>query len=149
MPFYVLLLSPPGSGVAEAMVEGPMTAQQFEAKFGITPANSGVPGETDQGWTTEAEAQAVADKYNKQPPSKRESGTNPPDAPSDFPKLSNPLDGIQEIGHWLGVVVTAITDVSMWRSLGWLLLGGILLISGLFLWLKDKGVIPETIPVPV
>ena len=63
--------------------------------------------------------------------------------------VSNPLDFVQEIGHWIGVLVTDITDVAMWRSIGWIMLGAAMFIGGVFLWLKDKGVLPDVVPIPV
>lgn len=59
-----------------------------------------------------------------------------------LPSIPNPfgflaaLDWIQEIGHWFGIAVAAITDVHMWISLGWLTLGFWLLVIGILLWLK-------------
>jgi hypothetical protein len=44
---------------------------------------------------------------------------------------------IFDVGHWLGVLVTNLTNIAMWRSLGWLALGALLLILGLALWLKS------------
>jgi hypothetical protein len=58
------------------------------------------------------------------------------------------VGGITEIGHFIGVIASAITDGAMWRSLGWISLGGILLVIGLFLWLKDSGAL-EGLPIPV
>lgn len=48
----------------------------------------------------------------------------------------NPLDALGEIAHWAGVIVTALSDAHMWISLGWLVLGLVLIVMGILLWLK-------------
>jgi hypothetical protein len=50
------------------------------------------------------------------------------------------LAGIGEIGAVLKAFLTDITDLAFWRSLGWLILGLVLLGAGLSIWLK----IPQT-----
>lgn len=50
--------------------------------------------------------------------------------------LAGIFSGLTEIGHYFGVFVANITDVHMWISLGWLLLGLILVALGINLWLK-------------
>lgn len=47
--------------------------------------------------------------------------------------------GISEAGHWIGVFVTAVTDYHLWVSLGWLWLGVLLLIAGLYLLVRLSG----------
>jgi uncharacterized BrkB/YihY/UPF0761 family membrane protein len=49
-------------------------------------------------------------------------------APAAFSSVQNALSGIYD----------KLTDGKMWRSLGWLLLGVVLMIMGLALILKDK-----------
>jgi len=59
--------------------------------------------------------------------------------PGGGPPLPNPLGflaWIQDVGHWIGVFVASITDIHMWISIGWLLLGGFLLLVGLWLWVR-------------
>ena len=70
--------------------------------------------------------------------------------------LSNPLNWLQDIGHWLGVaahwlgeVVAHILDIHMWRSIGWITLGAVLLVLGILLWLKKENYLPSAVPVPV
>lgn len=59
-----------------------------------------------------------------------------------IPSIPNPLSllaglgWIQEIGHWAGILVSAITDLHTYISLGWLMLGFILLIIGILMWLR-------------
>lgn len=62
--------------------------------------------------------------------------------------LSNPLNWLQDIGHWLGVAahwvgeaVAHILDIYMWRSIGWITLGLVLLVAGIFLWLRKADLI--------
>ena len=58
---------------------------------------------------------------------------------------------VQSAGFFGAVTafLDALVDISTWRSLGWILLGAVLLISGIVLWLRDAGVIPQAVPVPV
>ena len=70
--------------------------------------------------------------------------------------LPNPLGWLQDIGHWLGVAahwlgeaVAHFLDWHMWRSILWVVLGAVLMITGLYLWLKQQGFVPKTTPVPV
>lgn len=61
---------------------------------------------------------------------------------STFPAVPNPfgflaaLGWIQEIGHWLGILISAATDLHTYISLGWLTLGFWMLVIGLLLWLR-------------
>lgn len=63
-----------------------------------------------------------------------------------IPSIPNPfgflaaLGWIQEIGHWAGILVSAITDLHTYISLGWLMLGFILLIIGILMWLRTTDV---------
>lgn len=61
-------------------------------------------------------------------------GPNPPPLP--HLKLPNPLAWLGGIAHWTGDLVLHLTDVAMWRSIGWILLGGLLLWWGILLWLR-------------
>lgn len=58
-----------------------------------------------------------------------------PSIPNPFAFLAA-LGWIQEIGHWLGIVVAAATDLHTYISLGWLALGFWLLLIGILLWLR-------------
>lgn len=44
---------------------------------------------------------------------------------------SGALGSLSETGHWLGVIVSNITDIHMWISLGWMALGLLLVIIGI------------------
>ena len=44
--------------------------------------------------------------------------------------------GLGAISHWIGVFVEGITNVHMWISIGWLLLGVSLVLIGIALWLR-------------
>jgi hypothetical protein len=54
------------------------------------------------------------------------------------PDIPNPLSGIGAVGHWIGLAVKHLTDGAMWRSIGWLLLGMILVIAGVYLWFRTS-----------
>ena len=49
--------------------------------------------------------------------------------------LSNPIAWLGAIAHWIGEAVAHILDVHMWRSIGWITLGIVLLVLGIFLWI--------------
>lgn len=85
-------------------------------------------------------------------------GTNailpPPGTPivGDIPAPSNPLaflGFLGDIGHWLGIAVAALTDKYTWISVGWLLLGLVLVVISLYMLGKGSGVLPSAVPVPV
>jgi hypothetical protein len=48
------------------------------------------------------------------------------------------ISSLSETGHWLGVFVSSITDVHMWISMGWLILGAILLFAGIYLLIRTS-----------
>lgn len=66
-----------------------------------------------------------------------------------FPKLPNPLGWLQDIAHWIGEAVAHFLDLYMWRSILWVALGAVLMILGIYLWLKQQGLVPKATPVPV
>lgn len=67
----------------------------------------------------------------------------------DLPHLPNPLSGIERAGKVLESAYKMITDAAMWRSLGWIILGVILIIAGIYLFLKKQDLIPDVVPIPV
>lgn len=88
------------------------------------------PNEVAGPFATEAEARAEILKLENQgqfPPA--------PSIPNPFGFLAA-LGWIQEIGHWVGLAVSAVTDIHMWISVGWLALGFWMLVVGILLWLK-------------
>jgi hypothetical protein len=64
-------------------------------------------------------------------------------------QVPNPLSGLAAIGAALAKAVGYLSDLSMWRSLGWLLLGAVLIILGIVLWLKKENFLPSVVPLPV
>lgn len=76
---------------------------------------------------------AIAGPFSKQD---AQNYLNSANAAGNFPSLPNPLAALGEIAHWAGVIVTAITDVHLYISLGWLFLGITLIWLGVALWLK-------------
>ena len=57
-----------------------------------------------------------------------------------FPTPPNPLaflSWIQEAGHYAGLLVATLTDVHLYISLGWLVLGFILLVTGIAMWVSS------------
>lgn len=59
-----------------------------------------------------------------------------------FGDIASAISGLfaplTEIGHFFGVLVTDLTDVHMYISLGWLALGMALLILGIYLWVRTS-----------
>lgn len=48
------------------------------------------------------------------------------------------LSGLSDVGSALVAFFDTITNGRMWRSLGWLLLGVVMMAAGLTLWLKTE-----------
>lgn len=114
----------PGSGFI--VVHG--TQSEVYAKYGG-------PSDVKGPYSTQADAEAAA---------KKDVGTGPgsisqtaPGQPEGLGSL-NPAAAIFAVGHWLGDAVTHLTDIYMWRSLGWLLLGILFIVSAALLLFKDQ-----------
>lgn len=106
-------------------------------------------------WVTKA---VIASRGGQPPFIIKESPTSPPDevagpfdtraeaqkwidaqslhAPDIDISLPNPFSWVGAISHWIGDAVLHLTDVSMWISIGWILLGAVLMFWGILLWLK-------------
>jgi hypothetical protein len=46
--------------------------------------------------------------------------------------------GLWSVGHWIGELVSHLTDIHMWISIGWLALGLLLLITGIMMLGKNQ-----------
>lgn len=147
MPYFVFASIPADmkQHIPHAFVTGNITEAEYQQTYGMAPANAGIPGQTNAGFPTKTAAQTAADAFNRQPGSP----LGGVDAPGAFPSIPNPLSGITEVGAVLKAFFQQITRVEMWRSLGWIALGAVLLILGVYLWLHKEGVIPNAIPIPV
>lgn len=73
---------------------------------------------------------AAADKWIS-----RQSAIHVPHLPNPVAPLLSPLS---KAAHWIGDVVLHLTDAAMWRSLGWMALGAILVIAGIYLWFRTS-----------
>lgn len=83
-------------------------------------------------FATRAEAQKVA------------ATTGKPLEPAKPPiSIPNPLSGIGAVGHWLGEAVLHAIDLPMWRSIGWIVLGAILVMAGIYLWFRTSATYKE------
>lgn len=105
------------------------------------------PGATVLGgpYTTEAQAEAAF-------PGGSAGSTAPPPGvgpPTVSQQPANPLAGLLELGHWLGQLVNDLTDYHMWISIGWLLLGLLLIVYALWTLARKTDLIPDSAPVPV
>jgi hypothetical protein len=147
--FAVASLSDPSTSSPDYIQAATAAAAEAATGKGNTTPPVGGPFATKadaQAWVTGPGAQYFgAGKTNVAPPS---------DLPvtAGTPGLSNPLAALgwlQDIGHWFGVAVTALTDKSTWISVGWLLLGLVLVIIALLILAKRTDLLPSAVPVPV
>lgn len=142
---------------------GPSTYQVFRGTEAQAQAKAflAVNGSLDGPFATKAAAQAAIDAARGQPVGTAEPAPNPnmQKIEQDIPVIGPAMSTLQNVGDAAATTATAmsaiaeffasLTQANTWRSLGWILLGAVLLISGIVLWLKQAGVIPETTPVPV
>jgi hypothetical protein len=65
--------------------------------------------------------------------------------------LPNPLSGIDRIGAVLEAAYKRVVDGAMWRSLGWILLGLVLIVAGIRMWAGKSPLPapPAVVPLPV
>jgi hypothetical protein len=54
---------------------------------------------------------------------------------------------VESMANVLAAIWADLTDGKMWRSLGWLLAGLVLMITGIWLWIGHP--LPSVVPVPV
>ncbi len=73
-------------------------------------------------YATQAAAEAAAQKLRT--------------APVPGTPIPNPFSWVGAVAHWIGDAVLHVTDVNMWISVGWILLGLLLVALGINLWLK-------------
>lgn len=125
--WWVILEASAGPPIQSGFIVVQGTAAAIHQKYG-TGAQVNGP------YATRAEAEAAGQKlsqpFGPQPPTGLPGGI-----PNPFGFLAA-LGWIQEIGHWVGLAVSAVTDIHMWISLGWLTLGFWMLVIGILLWLK-------------
>lgn len=70
-------------------------------------------------------------------------------APNPLDLLAGMLAPFTDLASVFNALYHQLTKASMWRSLGWLMLGGILFLAGVLWWAKLEGDIPDIVPVPV
>lgn len=147
MPFYVFASIPAkmATQTPHASVTGDITEADYQSTYGQTPANAGIPGQTNAGFPTKAAAQKAADAFNKNPGPAIGGVTGP----SVLPNITNPVGGIFEVGAVLKAFFQQITRVEMWRSLAWIVAGVVLILVGVTLWMRKEGLIPDAVPIPV
>ena len=101
--------------VPKLMATGRGDVQEFIAVQAATKPANAIGGP----YATQAEAEKAIIAHNSQPP-----------------KLPNPLSGIDRAGAVLEAFYKNLTDGKMWRSLGWIALGIVLIIAGIMMWMK-------------
>lgn len=68
---------------------------------------------------------------------------------NDIHRAGTNVSGVVEIGAVLKAFFLQISRVEMWRSLGWIVLGVVLILLGAYMWLNKKGFAPDAVPIPV
>jgi hypothetical protein len=135
----------PASGIKGGQRQFHIVQAKVQPVVGST-AFGGIIVQVQGPYDTQAKAQAAVGS------STGSTGTGPgianPNSQANQPP-ANPFAGLLEIAHWIGDLVTALTDARMWISLGWLLLGLILVAIAVWILGKNEGVLPDTVPVPV
>lgn len=106
---------------ADGTVLGNVTASTGKTSPGAAPAGSSEP--SNPAGAIEAEGGNVA------------------------PNLPNPFADVSGLVGEAGVLIRAVTDGKMWRSLGWLLLGLVLMLAGIYLWIGKTIPVPPVVPI--
>jgi hypothetical protein len=120
--WWIILTASSNAGSGYMIVQG--TQAEIDKKYGGPPTVRGP-------YNTKADAEKAA-----QSAVGSGSGNISTQGPPGSSTLPNPLAALGEIAHWAGVIVTHLTDLSMWISLGWIALGLVLLAVGITVWLK-------------
>jgi hypothetical protein len=107
-------------------------------------ASATTPGNVDSGpYATKAEADAALSNATA-------SGANPVSGIAANVSIPNPFSWVGAIAHWVGDLVGHLTDAAMWKSIGWMTLGIVLVIMGILLWVKQNAASgPMPVPIPV
>ena len=109
----------------------PFTVEVMQKPFpsgsGITVMIDHTGGVSGAGYPTQAAAEAAARGYKSQL----------------VPGIQSSALGIGGITSVLSAFYTNLTDGKMWRSVGWLALGIVFLVTGLYLWMKNSGMMPK------
>lgn len=125
--WWVILEASSGPPISSGFIVVQGTAAAIHAKYGTGPQ---VMGPYPTRAAAEAAGNQASQPFGPQPPTGFPGGI-----PNPFGFLAA-LGWIQEIGHWVGLAVSYVTDIHMWISLGWLALGFWMLVIGILLWLK-------------
>lgn len=133
--------------IAAIMVIGPSPAQVQQVLSTVARTEPG------QAWVAQHWVQVVKGQIVILPahlPAVNAPGAAP-GINSPLPSVTSPLAGLDEIGAVLKAAFNAVTDLGMWRCVGLILLGGVLVLAGLRLWLGKPALpkMPSVIPIPV
>ena len=71
------------------------------------------------------------------------------DITSIFSGVADTAHALDAIGSSIAAFGAMISDIYMWRSLGWILIGAIVMIAGILSWMKKAGFEPPVPPIPV
>jgi hypothetical protein len=66
-----------------------------------------------------------------------------------FSGVADTAHAIDAVGAALSAFGALISDKFMWRSLGWILIGAIVMIAGILSWMKKAGFEPPVPPIPI
>lgn len=125
--WWVIAYLPLGSPWTYKVFQGSKTQAQAEARLAVN-------GKLLGPYPSKADAEAATKKQLSNPNAK--------------PVITIPGQGaLGAIGHWIGEAVAHVLDAPMWRSIGWIALGIVLMTLGIFLWLGKAGQV-EPLPIP-
>jgi hypothetical protein len=127
--WWVILEAQAGPPIQSGFIVVQGTAAAIHAKYGTGPQ---VMGPYPTRAAAQAAGQSVSQPFGPQPPTGLPGGI-----PNPFGFLAA-LGWIQEIGHWAGILVSALTDVHTYISVGWLLLGFVLVVTGFIWWQREN-----------
>ena len=148
-PWWVVIgsSSATGSATLPAWLYEAATAADADAAA-TKDGHTGITA-TEGPFTTKAQAQTAANGITQGEAPGPGVGAVEGAASSAVSGISSAVSGISEVGHFLGKLVTDVTDGAMWRSIGWILLGLVLIVIGMVMWAGKSGANPVPIPVPV
>jgi hypothetical protein len=103
-------------------------------------------------FSSQAEAQAWASSYNTNPNSVQagsglSASTGTATAGTGEPPGASALANFSSVQNALTAFYDMLANGRMWRSLGWLLLGVVLIVTGVGMLMKDEIRLPPILPV--
>lgn len=157
--FWVVNTSPPGSGPGGSSATEYTIMEGTQADTQTLPNAGGISGPYKtvaaayKVWKAEPQNQDVSTltKIEQYLSLAEQDITHTGSGASGFAgnpqAIQNPLSGLAAIGAALAKAVGYLSDLALWKSIGWLLLGAVLILAGVLLWLKKADILPSVVPV--